>query len=89
MKNLLIVCMAIAFWGCSYEPPPPPAQDWQKIRIDDIDYPKHFRMSYTVLSTGEVRRAYSKHCSKSRDYEKHDVIVVDVNRTGCSIFDKE
>lgn len=78
--------LAMLLIGFAVTKPEPIPVHWEKSEIIKINYPKHFKMTYVVLSTGEVKSASSKHCSKSRNYVVGDIVILNTNSSGCGVF---
>lgn len=84
----IISCVATSLFlfGCSKEPTQPHISNYQEIEILSIKRPKHFKMSYRIVSTGQVVETRSKHCNAWRSISVGKRYMADVNERGCYVI---
>lgn len=83
-KYLLLIPIIFSLSAC--EPPPETPPKYEKIRIIDIKPPKHFRVKYKILNTGEIRSDSNKRCSDWRRAKEGYVYIANTNKRGCSLI---
>lgn len=90
MKKLLIASLIVLFTGCSKDPQSIQEYEmsgpkWTDIEILDINPPKHFSVTYKIVSTGEVVKTSSKRCSDWHRIKVGGIYTANINESGCSL----
>lgn len=88
MKKLLVFIPLLFAVGCKSEKTPTPVSthtpQFEKVKILSVKSPKHFRLKYQVLSTGQIYTVGAKRCSSWRAAKVGEYYQADINRKGCS-----
>ena len=90
MKKLIAFALiGLSLIGCSrdqnqyveYKP------NYQQIRIDRIKRPKHFKITYTIVSTGQQITKSNKHCNDWSRVTVGKYYTADINLdSGCEVI---
>lgn len=76
MIAMIVACIVAIMYAMFWKPKPVSSYTTtvkKEIVITNIEDPKHFRLAYMDLKTGEVTSDYSKYCSNWNDDIKTEV----------------
>ena len=83
MKKLTLALPLVALLMACGPAPQPKKPQYEEVRILLVNPPKHFRVMYRVIRTGEVHSTRSKHCNAWRRIKRGEHYIANINETGC------